>query len=75
MLCIDLHPLVFRLGDVASTAMSHVPVRVWRLGDASDGSPVFEIAVPRSFAGDLWQLLCESAAEYGLVLTGPRDGP
>jgi len=64
---LDLHPVVFRPGDVAATLVSHVGATLWRLPDARDGSPVFEIAVHRSTAGSFWHWLAESAAEFGLA--------
>lgn len=66
---IDVHPRAFRPGDVASTVASHMGVTLWRLHDAADGSPVFEMAVFRSFAAAFWHALSESAAEFGLFVT------
>ena len=54
VIALDLHPRVFKVGDMASTVASHVNVTLWRLDDGSDRAPVFEIAAPRSFAGCLW---------------------
>jgi heterotetrameric sarcosine oxidase gamma subunit len=68
LLPIDLHPKAFRPGDVASTIASYIGVIVWRMSDAGDGAPVFEIAVPRSFTGSFWQELTGNAAEYGMVI-------
>jgi heterotetrameric sarcosine oxidase gamma subunit len=67
ILPIDLHERSFEPGDVASTTASHVGATLWRLEDAADGSPVFEIAVFRSLAGSFWHILASSAAEFGLV--------
>lgn len=64
---LDLHVRVFDPGSAAATIASHVPVTLWRLPDGSDGSPVFEIAVPRSYTGSFWHVVAESAAEFGLV--------
>jgi methylglutamate dehydrogenase subunit D len=61
---IDLHPQVFRPGDVASTQVSHISVTLWRLDDSTDGAAVFEIAVFRSLARSLWHAISESAAEW-----------
>lgn len=47
---IDLHPRVFAVGQVAETIAAHIGVLIWRLEDAADGSPVFELAVPRSLS-------------------------
>ena len=48
--------------QVASSAMHHVGVTVWR------GEDGFNMLVPRSFAGSIWQLLEDSAHQYGLTL-------
>ena len=63
---LDVHPAVFRPGDVASTTASHMGITLWRLEDAAEGSPVFEVAVFRSLAGSFWHALSLSAAEFGL---------
>lgn len=64
---LDLHPRAFDPGSAASTIASHVPVTLWRLADGSDGSAVFEIAAPRSYAGSFWHVVMESSAEFGFV--------
>jgi sarcosine oxidase subunit gamma len=69
ILPIDLDERAFEPGKVASTAASHVGTTLWRLEDAADGSPVFEIVMFRSFAGSFWHSLAASAAEFGLVVT------
>jgi heterotetrameric sarcosine oxidase gamma subunit len=61
---VDLHPRAFGCDEVAVTAAGHIGATLWRLEDAADGSPAFEIAVYRSFAADFWHLLMESAAEF-----------
>jgi sarcosine oxidase subunit gamma len=71
MLPVDLHARAFKVGDVASTVAAHMGATLWRLEDAPDGAAVFDIAVFRSFAGDFWHALSESAAEFGLVETAP----
>jgi heterotetrameric sarcosine oxidase gamma subunit len=70
VLPLDLHPRAFAPGDVASTTASHVGATLWRLADAADGSPVFEIAVFRSLAASFWHTLTHSAAEFGFVTEG-----
>lgn len=59
---IDLHPRAFPAGSVALTALSHLPVQVWK----RDEAPVFELLVPRPAAADIWHWLQEAAAEFGL---------
>jgi len=65
---IDVHPRTFRIGDAATTVAAHIGVTVWRLEDGPDGSPVFEIAMYRSYAGSFWHALSYSAAEFGIVV-------
>jgi heterotetrameric sarcosine oxidase gamma subunit len=64
---LDLHARVFVPGSAASTIASHIPVTLWRLDDSPTGSPQFEIAAPRSYAGSFSQLIAESAAELGIT--------
>jgi methylglutamate dehydrogenase subunit D len=64
-LSIDLDPSAFAVGDVASTILAHITVTIWRTEEAA-----YDIAVPRSFAGDFWHWLAESAGEFGLALAG-----
>ncbi len=65
---VDVHPGAFKIGAVAATVTAHIGATLWRLEDAGDGSPVFEITVFRSLAESFWHVLTESAAEYGLVV-------
>lgn len=67
---IDLHPRIFRSGDVAVTVAVHIGTTLWRLDDDPNGQSVFEIAVLRSLAGSFWTALSESAAEFGLKMNG-----
>jgi sarcosine oxidase subunit gamma len=69
---LDLHARVFDPGSAASTIASHIPVTLWRLADASDGLPIFELAAPRSYAGSFWHVVMESAAQFGLDRSWPR---
>jgi sarcosine oxidase subunit gamma len=62
LLPIDLHPRAFKQDAVAATVAAHMGVTLWRLDDAADGSPVFEVAVFRSFARSFWHALCTCAA-------------
>jgi heterotetrameric sarcosine oxidase gamma subunit len=64
---IDLHPRAFEPGAVAATTAAHVGATLWRLPDAADGSPIFEIAVFRSLAVSFWHTLSTSAAEFGFI--------
>lgn len=56
---IDLRSNAFPAGSVASTAFHHVGVTLWRSDDG------FNLLLPRSFAASLWQMLQESAMQYG----------
>ncbi|MFC4308818.1 sarcosine oxidase subunit gamma [Steroidobacter flavus] len=69
---IDLHPRIFRSGDVSVTAAAHIGATLWRLDDDPSGHAVFEIAVFRSLAESFWTALSESAAEFGVEMNG-RD--
>jgi sarcosine oxidase subunit gamma len=63
---IDIHDRAFKVGDVAETIAGHVGILFWRLDDTA-GSPVFDIAVARSFSVSLRHTLIQSAAEFELA--------
>ena len=56
---LDLRDEAFPVGSVASSALHHVGVTVWR----SDAGYV--LFLPRGFALSLWELLLETAAQFG----------
>ncbi|MGI9499039.1 MAG: sarcosine oxidase subunit gamma [Geminicoccaceae bacterium] len=60
---IDLREDSFPTGSVASTAFHHIGVTLWHSDDG------FNLLLPRSFAASLWQMLQESATQYGLEVT------
>ena len=62
VLPIDLRPDAFDGAAVASSAIHHIGVTLWR---ADDG---FDLLVPRSFAATIWQLLDSVARQYGLEI-------
>lgn len=64
---IDLHERTFAPGDIAQTVAAHMSVTLWRLEDAEQHPPVFEICVGRSFAHSLYRAIRASAAEFGFV--------
>lgn len=68
---IDLHPRAFPAGSVALTALSHVPVGVWKRREAL----VLDLLVPRPTAADLWHWLQEAAAEFGIEVEKDAAGP
>ncbi len=60
---LDLRERSFPLDSVASTAMHHVGVTLWRSRQG------YELFVPRGFAVSIWELLCEASEQYGLTIT------
>ena len=63
---LDLHPNVFKVGDVAVTLVAYMGVQIDRLDETN-----WQITTPRSTAGSFWSWLSASAAEFGYdVVTG-----
>jgi sarcosine oxidase subunit gamma len=58
---VDLHPRVFKPGDVATTPVAHIGAQL----DLLDDAPTFQLTAPRSMAGSFWSWLTASAAEFG----------
>ena len=56
---LDLGPSAFPVGSVGSSAFHHVGVTLWR------SQAGFELFLPRGFAASLWDMLLESAAQFG----------
>ena len=56
---LELRSRSFPTGSVASTAFHDVGVTLWR------SEAGFELFLPRSFALALWELLCQSAEQFG----------
>ena len=56
---IDLREISFPLNSVASTVFHHCSVTIWR---SKNG---YELFLPRAFALSLWEILLESAAQFG----------
>ena len=56
---LDLREAQFPVGSVASTAFHHVGVTLWR------SEAGYELFLPRGFALSLWEMLLESAAQFG----------
>ena len=56
---IDLRESSFPLNSVASTAFHHCSVTLWR------SKKGYELFLPRAFALSLWEVLLESAAQFG----------
>ena len=62
---LDLGAAAFPSGSVASTGFHHVGVTLWR------DETGLNLLLPRSFAVSLWELLYESALQYGLDVIRP----
>ena len=62
---LDLRAGSFPVGSVASTAFHHVGATLWR------SEAGFELFLPRGFALSLWELLLESAAQFGGLVNEP----
>ncbi len=59
---IDLREQSFPVNSVASTALHHVGVTLWR----SDAG--YELFLPRGFALSLWELLRDASLQYGVIV-------
>ena len=59
LVSLDLRPNSCPLDSVMSTALHHVGITIWH---SSDG---FELFVPRGFALSLWEVLTDTAAQFG----------
>ena len=57
---IDLHPKVFKPGDVAVTLIAYIGVQIDKLDEAT-----YQLTAPRSMAASFWSWLAASAAEFG----------
>ncbi len=64
---LDLDPRVFAPGACAQSVFG----RIGALFARCDESPAWALLVPRSYARDAWQALCESAAQYGADVLPP----
>jgi sarcosine oxidase subunit gamma len=63
---LDFHVRVFPIGACAQSVYGHVNALFYRNGDTA-----FTLFVARSFARDVWQQLCASAAHYGYDVVPP----
>jgi heterotetrameric sarcosine oxidase gamma subunit len=57
---LDLRPQSFPVGTVAATAMHHVGIALWRSDEG------YELFLPRGFAASLWQVLFDTAVQFGV---------
>ncbi|HJP06902.1 MAG: sarcosine oxidase subunit gamma [Proteobacteria bacterium] len=60
---IDLRDGSFAVGQVASSGIHHVGVTIWR------SAAGYELFLPRGFALSLWEILTETAEQFGLEIT------
>ena len=60
LLPLDLRETSFPEGSVASSALHHVGVTLWRSGDG------YELFIPRGFALSVWEVLFDSALQFGV---------
>ena len=58
---LDLHPKVFKPGDVATTLVAYIGVQT----RPARRAPTYQLTAPRSMAGSFWSWLSASAAEFG----------
>ena len=56
---VDLRDVAFPVNSVASTAFHHVSITLWR------SKKGYELFLPRAFALSLWEVLLETAAQFG----------
>ncbi|MTI43218.1 heterotetrameric sarcosine oxidase gamma subunit [Roseibium hamelinense] len=56
---LNLSGKTFPTGSVASSAIHHIGITLWR---SQEG---FNLLLPRSFAASIWELLTESATQFG----------
>ena len=59
LLPLDLRPASFGVGAVASSALHHVGVTLWRTEHG------YELFVPRGFAVAVWEIIVETASQFG----------
>lgn len=59
LLPIDLREKSFSIGHVASSGVHHVGVTLWRSHRG------YELFIPRGFALSIWELLLETAEQFG----------
>ena len=56
---LDLRDKYFPVNSVASSAIHHVSVKLWR----SDAG--YHLFIPRGFALSLWEIFLETASQFG----------
>jgi methylglutamate dehydrogenase subunit D len=61
---LDLHPRVFKPGSAATTPVALIDCVIWQV----DETPIYDLAVPTSYAESFWSWLTASASEYGYTV-------
>ena len=56
---VDMRDTQFPTNKLVSTSLHNVGIKLWRAKDC------WYIFMPRSFSESLWQLICETAEQYG----------
>ena len=56
---LDLRESAFPVGSVASSALHHIGITLWRNKDG------YDLFIPRGFAASLWELITHSAEQFG----------
>ena len=56
---LDLRDQSFPINSVASSAIHHVSVKIWRTDDG------YRLFIPRGFALSIWEILLETASQFG----------
>lgn len=59
---LDLRPQSFPVGTVAASAVHHVGITMWH---SQQG---YELFIPRSFALSIWEMLVETATQFGMEI-------
>ena len=59
LLPLDLREASFGVGAVASSALHHVGVTLWRREEG------YDLFIPRGFALAVWEVILETAAQFG----------
>jgi heterotetrameric sarcosine oxidase gamma subunit len=56
---LDLRDQSFPINSIATSAIHHVSVKIWRTGGE------YRLFIPRGFALSIWEILLETASQFG----------
>ncbi len=56
---LDLRDQSFPVNSIASSAIHHVSVKIWRMDQG------YRVFIPRGFALSIWEILLETASQFG----------